>query len=52
MAGSCDHQQWLDGPLACDFIFLPENSKPRFAVCGWITASRPSDHQLLWLELR
>jgi hypothetical protein len=52
IAGSCDHQQWLNGPFACDSVFLTENPKPRFAGCGWITASRPSDHQPLWLELR
>jgi hypothetical protein len=44
MVGSCDHQQWLDEPFASDFIFLAGDPKPRFAVAGWITASRISDH--------
>ncbi|MGF6998873.1 SulP family inorganic anion transporter [Paraburkholderia sp. GAS32] len=52
MAGSCDHQQWLDEPFASDFNFLAGDPKPRFTVAGWITASRISDHQPLWFALR
>lgn len=50
--GLYDHEQWPDGPFACDFIFVTEDLKPRIAGCEVDQSSRSSDHQLLWLELR
>jgi endonuclease/exonuclease/phosphatase family metal-dependent hydrolase len=50
--GLYDHLQWLDGPFACDFIFVTEDLKPRIAGCDVDQNSRSSDHQPLWLDLR
>jgi endonuclease/exonuclease/phosphatase family metal-dependent hydrolase len=50
--GLYDHEQWPDGPFACDFVFVTEDLKPRIARCEVDSASRSSDHQPLWLELR
>lgn len=50
--GLYDHEQWPDGPFACDFIFVTEDLKPRIAGCDVDQNSRSSDHQPLWLELR
>ena len=50
--GLYDHEQWSDGPFACDFIFVTEDLKPRIAGCGADQRSRSSDHQPMWLELR
>ncbi|WP_341312106.1 endonuclease/exonuclease/phosphatase family protein [Paraburkholderia sp. IMGN_8] len=50
--GLYDHEQWPDGPFACDFIFVTEDLKPHIAGCDVDQNSRSSDHQPLWLELR
>jgi endonuclease/exonuclease/phosphatase family metal-dependent hydrolase len=50
--GLYDHEQWEDGPFACDFVFVTEDLKPRIASCGVDQNSRSSDHQPMWLELR
>ncbi|SPB15517.1 endonuclease/exonuclease/phosphatase [Caballeronia novacaledonica] len=50
--GLYDHDQWPDGPFACDFIFVTEDLKPRIAGCEADQSSRSSDHQPMWLELR
>ncbi|SAK51813.1 endonuclease/exonuclease/phosphatase [Caballeronia temeraria] len=50
--GLYDHDQWPDGPFACDFIFVTEDLKPRIAGCDADQSSRSSDHQPMWLELR
>jgi exonuclease III len=47
-----DHVQWPDGPFACDFVLVTEDLKPRIARCEVDRASRSSDHQPPWLELR
>jgi exonuclease III len=49
--GLYDHEQWSDGPFACDFVFVTEDLKPRIAACGVDSPSRSSDYQPLWLEL-
>ncbi|MBC8636802.1 endonuclease/exonuclease/phosphatase family protein [Caballeronia sp. EK] len=50
--GLYDHDQWPDGPFACDFIFVTEDLRPRIAGCEADQSSRSSDHQPMWLELR
>jgi endonuclease/exonuclease/phosphatase family metal-dependent hydrolase len=50
--GLYDHDQWPDGPFACDFVFVTEDLKPRIAGCEVDQASRSSDHQPMWVELR
>ncbi|MEX3759870.1 endonuclease/exonuclease/phosphatase family protein [Paraburkholderia phenoliruptrix] len=50
--GLYDHEQWADGPFACDFIFVTEDLAPRVASCEVDPHSRSSDHQPMWLELR
>jgi len=50
--GLYDHEQWADGPFACDFIFVTEDLAPRIAACEADQQSRSSDHQPMWLELR
>jgi endonuclease/exonuclease/phosphatase family metal-dependent hydrolase len=50
--GLYDHDQWPDGPFACDFIFVTEDLKPRIVGCEADQSSRSSDHQPMWLELR
>jgi endonuclease/exonuclease/phosphatase family metal-dependent hydrolase len=49
--GLYDHEQWPDGPFACDFIFVTEDLKPRIVACDVESASRASDHQPMHLEL-
>lgn len=51
-AGLYDHEQWADGPFACDFIFVTEDLVSRVAMCDVDQTSRASDHQPMWLELR
>jgi endonuclease/exonuclease/phosphatase family metal-dependent hydrolase len=50
--GLYDHEQWPDGPFACDFVFITEDLKARTVSCEVDQASRASDHQPLSLELR
>lgn len=50
--GLYDHEQWPDGPFACDFVFVTEDLAPRIAMCEVDPQSRASDHQPMWLELR
>ncbi|KIG03157.1 endonuclease/exonuclease/phosphatase family protein [Caballeronia concitans] len=50
--GLYDHEQWADGPFACDFIFVTDDLKPRIVGCEADQKSRSSDHQPMWLELR
>jgi endonuclease/exonuclease/phosphatase family metal-dependent hydrolase len=50
--GLYDHEQWPDGPFACDFIFVTQDLNARIASCDVDSQSRSSDHQPMWLELR
>jgi endonuclease/exonuclease/phosphatase family metal-dependent hydrolase len=50
--GLYDHEQWPDGPFACDFIFATQDLNGRIAACDVDPHSRSSDHQPMWLELR
>jgi endonuclease/exonuclease/phosphatase family metal-dependent hydrolase len=50
--GLYDHEQWADGPFACDFLFVTEDLEPRIMSCDVDPHSRSSDHQPMWLELR
>ena len=50
--GVYDHEQWADGPFACDFIFVTEDLGPRVTRCEVDPHSQSSDHQPMWLELR
>ncbi|MBB5405238.1 endonuclease/exonuclease/phosphatase family protein [Paraburkholderia youngii] len=50
--GLYDHEQWPDGPFACDFVFVTQDLGTRIASCDVDPHSRSSDHQPMWLELR
>ncbi|MDR5753343.1 MULTISPECIES: endonuclease/exonuclease/phosphatase family protein [unclassified Caballeronia] len=50
--GLYDREQWPDGPFACDFVLVTEDLGARVAACEVDQASRSSDHQPMWLELR
>ncbi|MBC8747489.1 MULTISPECIES: endonuclease/exonuclease/phosphatase family protein [Paraburkholderia] len=50
--GLYDHEQWPDGPFACDFVFVTQELGTRIASCDVDPRSRSSDHQPMWLELR
>ena len=50
--GLYDHEQWPDGPFACDFVFVTQDLHARIASCDVDPHSRSSDHQPMWLELR
>jgi endonuclease/exonuclease/phosphatase family metal-dependent hydrolase len=50
--GLYDHEQWPDGPFACDFVFVTQDLTARIASCEVDPHSRSSDHQPMWLELR
>ncbi|HKT94363.1 MAG TPA: endonuclease/exonuclease/phosphatase family protein [Paraburkholderia sp.] len=50
-AGVYDTQQWSDGPLACDFVFVTEDLRPRLRSCEIDGATQASDHQPIVLEL-
>jgi endonuclease/exonuclease/phosphatase family metal-dependent hydrolase len=50
--GLYDHEQWPDGPFACDFIFVTDDLAPRVTACDVNQHSRASDHQPMWLMLR
>lgn len=49
--GVHDHEQWPDGPFACDFIFVTEDLAGRVTRCQVDMQSSASDHQPLLLEL-
>jgi endonuclease/exonuclease/phosphatase family metal-dependent hydrolase len=49
--GLYDHEQWPEGPFACDFVFVSADLVARMAVCEVDQRSRASDHQPVWLEL-
>lgn len=49
--GLYDHEQWPDGPFACDFVFVTQDLISRIASCDVDPHSRSSDHQPMWLEL-
>ncbi|RZF29055.1 endonuclease [Paraburkholderia sp. UYCP14C] len=50
--GLYDHEQWPEGPFACDFVFVTQDLSTRVALCNVDPHSRSSDHQPMWLELR
>ncbi|QGZ54771.1 endonuclease/exonuclease/phosphatase family protein [Paraburkholderia acidiphila] len=50
-AGVYDTKQWADGPLACDFVFVTEDLRPRLRSCEIDGATQASDHQPIVLEL-
>ena len=50
-AGVYDTEQWSDGPLTCDFVFVTEDLRNRLKRCEIDGASRASDHQPIMLEL-
>ncbi len=50
-AGVYDTQQWSEGPLACDFVFVTESLLPRVTRCEIDGDVRASDHQPIVLEL-
>jgi endonuclease/exonuclease/phosphatase family metal-dependent hydrolase len=50
-AGVYDTQQWSDGPLACDFVFVTEDLRERLKRCEIDGATQASDHQPIVLEL-
>ena len=50
-AGVYDTQQWPEGPLACDFVFVTESLLPRVTRCEIDGDVRASDHQPIVLEL-
>lgn len=50
-AGVYDTQQWSDGPMACDFVFVTEDLRTRLRSCEIDGATHASDHQPIVLEL-
>ncbi|WP_069267494.1 endonuclease/exonuclease/phosphatase family protein [Paraburkholderia nodosa] len=50
-AGVYDTKQWSDGPLACDFVFITEDLRPRLRNCEIDGATQASDHQPIVFEL-
>jgi endonuclease/exonuclease/phosphatase family metal-dependent hydrolase len=50
-AGVYDTEQWSDGPLTCDFVFVTEDLRSRLRSCEIDGASAASDHQPIVLEL-
>jgi endonuclease/exonuclease/phosphatase family metal-dependent hydrolase len=50
-AGVFDKEQWPDGPLTCDFVFVTEDLRPRLRSCEIDGATSASDHQPVLLEL-
>ena len=50
-AGVYDTEQWSDGPLACDFVFVTEDLRGRLKRCAIDSATQASDHQPIVLEL-
>ncbi|TKC90227.1 endonuclease [Trinickia terrae] len=50
-AGVYDTKQWSSGPMACDFVFVTEDLRPRLRRCEIDSATHASDHQPVLLEL-
>ncbi|CAG9196618.1 Metal-dependent hydrolase [Paraburkholderia tropica] len=50
-AGVYDTQQWSDGPISCDFVFVTEDLSARLTRCEFDGATRASDHQPVVLEI-
>jgi endonuclease/exonuclease/phosphatase family metal-dependent hydrolase len=50
-AGVYDTEQWPDGPLACDFVFVTEDLRRRLRRCEIDSETRASDHQPIVLEI-
>ncbi len=50
-AGVYDTQQWSDGPLTCDFVFVTEDLRDSLRSCEVDGATQASDHQPLVLEI-
>lgn len=50
-AGVYDTEQWSDGPLTCDFVFVTEDLRSRLRSCDIDGATRASDHQPIVLEI-
>jgi endonuclease/exonuclease/phosphatase family metal-dependent hydrolase len=50
-AGVYDTEQWSDGPLTCDFIFVTEDLRHRLRSCEIDGATQASDHQPIVLEI-
>ncbi|MDN7494921.1 endonuclease/exonuclease/phosphatase family protein [Burkholderia gladioli] len=51
-AGIYDTQQWQQGSLTCDFVFVTETLRERILRCEIDSTTRASDHQPILLELR
>ncbi|MDX3907168.1 MAG: endonuclease/exonuclease/phosphatase family protein [Pigmentiphaga sp.] len=49
--GLYDHEQWPDGPFACDFVFVTDDLAGRIHRCDVDGRSTASDHQPVALEL-
>jgi endonuclease/exonuclease/phosphatase family metal-dependent hydrolase len=50
-AGVYDKEQWKDGPLTCDFVFVTEDLRGRLRRCDIDVATRASDHQPIIVEI-
>lgn len=50
-AGVYDTEQWSDGPLTCDFVFVTEDLRARLRRCEIDGVTKASDHQPIVLEL-
>jgi endonuclease/exonuclease/phosphatase family metal-dependent hydrolase len=50
-AGVYDKAQWVDGPLACDFVFVTDDLLPRLVSCEVDGTTRCSDHQPFVVEI-
>ncbi|HVW51370.1 MAG TPA: endonuclease/exonuclease/phosphatase family protein [Trinickia sp.] len=50
-AGVYDTQQWSEGSMACDFVFVTEDLRTRLRSCEIDGATQASDHQPIVLEL-
>ncbi|QNB11461.1 endonuclease [Paraburkholderia bannensis] len=50
-AGVYDTQQWPDGPISCDFVFVTEDLSARLKRCEFDGATQASDHQPVVLDI-
>ncbi|MCG5073799.1 endonuclease/exonuclease/phosphatase family protein [Paraburkholderia tagetis] len=50
-AGVYDTEQWSDGPLTCDFVFVTEDLRNRLKRCEIDGITQASDHQPVVMEL-
>lgn len=50
-AGVYDKQQWTEGPLTCDFVFVTEDLRNRLRACEIDGATQASDHQPIVLDI-